>query len=62
MIIRLWYQLSSVLLKYVEEPSLQTDRHLIELYEGFIKEIESYIDEISCVQLASKASDQYEGN
>eukprot|EP00331_Platyophrya_macrostoma_P005899 CAMPEP_0176423540 /NCGR_PEP_ID=MMETSP0127-20121128/10339_1 /TAXON_ID=938130 /ORGANISM="Platyophrya macrostoma, Strain WH" /LENGTH=383 /DNA_ID=CAMNT_0017804499 /DNA_START=30 /DNA_END=1181 /DNA_ORIENTATION=+ len=58
---KLWYQLSMVLLKYIEEPSLQTGTHLIELYDGFVKEIEGYIDEIVCVQLASKASDQYQG-
>lgn len=48
---KLWHQLTVELLSFVEEPALQSDGQLIELYENFISDFENKINLLSLVEI-----------
>jgi len=56
---KLWAQLTESLLNYIEDNAVNEHQHLINLYNGFIKEYELKIDPIKFVQVAMKVSDQF---
>jgi len=56
---KLWAQLTESLLNYIEDPAVNQGQHLINLYNGFVKEFELKIDPIKYVQVIMKVSDHF---
>jgi len=56
---KLWAQLTESLLSVIEDEQVNQHQHLINLYNGFVKEFELKIDPIKFVQMAMRVSDQF---